>query len=177
MKSIQLVVIMNLVAICTAFGQTQAVKNDGDKPQGVIEVYLDGKAVAGLYVLPHETMSIRNQNPTSGAGYYEALTNNYFPVQSPGSPIMIDENIDFPKLRVDKVEWDHNGKLTSILGLRPTLFREIGSSIAITSDVKKPKIVDGKLYIKLEGHGDADYAVEIQFGKIISIEKQGADKK
>jgi len=159
-------------AVGSALGQTSGVRNTGDKPLGLVEVYMEGKAIAGLYVMPGETMRVRNQDPIAGAGYYEAKADNYFPVRCPDmKPIMFEGNVTFASLHVDKVEWDHNGQLTSITGLCPFLYNLDISSNAITSDVKKPKIANGNLYIKLEGHGDTEYWVKIQYGKIAAIGK------
>jgi hypothetical protein len=169
----------------TAAAQRRAYKNEGAKPFCITDVgwqgWGHGKDWSGkLCIMGKETMVIDpgplpslTLGPVAGAGFYKA---------DPGSYVLINKQfgsltpVEFEKkecdcsLRVERVAWDHDGGLAEISGLHPTLYLDDDKNIAITSNLKNPKIANGKLYITLEGKGTAEYAVEILFGRIASIE-------
>jgi hypothetical protein len=169
----------------TAAAQKRSYKNEGAKPFCITDVgwqgWGHGKDWSGkLCIMGKETMVIDpgplpslTLGPVSGAGFYKA---------DPGSYVLINKQfgsftpVEFEKkecdcsLRVEKVAWDHDGGLTEISGLHPTLYLDDDKKIAITSDLKNPKIANGMLHVTLEGRGTTEYAVEILFGRIASIE-------
>jgi hypothetical protein len=150
--------------------RNQVIKNNSGKPFQLLQVSdVNGTPFAGLYVMTGETMAFNDTaEPIAGAGYYEALPNNYYFVGiSMSHPVLFEDQP--PALRVDKVGWDKNGRLTTITGLRH--FLESKTNIVITSDVNTPKIANGNLYIKLKDHGETEYWVKILFGKIVGIGK------
>jgi hypothetical protein len=164
---------VSFAASGTAVGQT-AFKNSGPNPFRVSTVTLDGREdVAGLYAMGGETLHVGAQGePIGGSGDYEALPGKYFPVQAATMrPVMFEDHIVFPSLRVDKVAWDNSGQLTAITGLNPAFFREGDKTLAITSDTKNPKLANGNLYLTLEGRGATEYWIKIKFGRIVAIGK------
>jgi len=188
---LNVVVAFYLIALITsaasgvAVAQKRAYKNEGAKPFCITDVgwqgWGHGKDWSGkLCIMGKETMIIDpgplpslTLGPVSGAGFYKA---------DPGSYVLINKQfgslipVEFEKkdcdcsLRVERVVWDHDGLLTEISGLHPTLYLDDDKKISITSDLKNPKITNGKLNITLEGRGTTEYAVEILFGRIASIE-------
>jgi hypothetical protein len=180
-----LATLITTAASGTAAAQKRSYKNEGAKPFCITDVgwqgWGHGKDWSGkLCIMGKETMVIDpgplpslTLGPVSGAGFYKA---------DPGSYVLINKQfgsltpVEFEKkecdcsLRVERVAWDHDGGLTEIFGLHPTLYLDDNNKIAITSDLKNPKITNGKLYITLEGRGTTEYAVEILFGRIASIE-------
>jgi len=144
-------------SLCLGHGE---FNNDTGKPVRILDLNdSDGKPFARLF-MAGKKMSIDHYNyPESGAGYYEALDGHdyYIPFTSGG----------LGGLHVDRVEWDDTGKTIAIKGLRP--FFDGGEQIKITSDLAKPQIKDGVLYLKLDGKGDKEYQFKIVFGIGISI--------
>ncbi|MGD0383460.1 MAG: hypothetical protein ABSA77_08070 [Thermoguttaceae bacterium] len=140
--------------------QRRFVNNTG-KPYPLVKLR-DSKGVhiSTLYMSGKEMVFDTKQEPIKGAGYYEAVKDNYHYVPfSKGG---------FGGLNVDRIEWDETGKTVAVVGLRP--FFEARSNIKITSDVKKPKLKDGILYLKFEGQGDNEFKFKIVFGTGVSIE-------
>jgi hypothetical protein len=112
----------------TAAGQVsgKAIKNGGLRPEPLSELFDQGqgKRVATLYVMPGETMVFDDQGePISGAGYYEAEPGSSFPVQVQSAMLSraLIEGQNIFALRVAKLGRDKNGRLTTIVGLRPLL--------------------------------------------------------
>jgi hypothetical protein len=138
----------------------QAIRNGSTSPMMIAQVTdYSGGVTGGLYAMPGETMVLQNGKPASGAGYYEGAAGGWHFVLFAG---------DYCGLHVDKVQWDKSGKTVAIEGLRP--FVDAEKQIKITSDVKKPKLVDGILYLKLEGRGDVEYGFKIVYGQGISVD-------
>jgi hypothetical protein len=185
---IQLALVITLVPIGTAVGQlsgtmsgdfrNRVIRNDGASPLPLINIYSEGEHIARLYVLPGETMRFdKSAQPFFGAGYYEAEPNKYFFVQALGmDDWQLDQNLFLPSIRVDKIQWDREGQLTNLIGLRPFVYqaKELGKNFAIISDVKNPKIANGNLYVKLEGRGETEYWLKIIFGNIAAIGQHNA---
>jgi hypothetical protein len=151
-----------------AIGSGGGVKNNGTKPM-LIGTASDNKGedVFGLYVMPGETLVFddRGEYPISGAGYYQSMPGKLIQVVSKRRGIFL-ENIEVFCLRVKKISWDRKGRLTAIVGLKP-LVEGANGNIVITSDVKKPRVADGKLYFSLKDHLNTEYWVETSFGKFI----------
>jgi hypothetical protein len=128
--------------------------------------------VAHLYELPGETMKLDSdsQKPASGAGYYEAMPGeDYF--------LLVLGKLQFPRLgkescpcalHMDKIGWNRQGALTIIAGLRPFLETSSGARIPIVSDVKHPRIANGRLYFKLKGRY-SEYWVLTRFGQSVEV--------
>jgi hypothetical protein len=144
-------------AVCCGHGE---FNNDTGKPVRILDLNdSEGKPFARLF-MTGKKMSIDHYNyPETGAGYYQALEGHdyYIPFTSGG----------LGGLRVDRVAWDDTGKTVAVNGLRP--FFDGGEQIKIISDVSRPKIQDGILYLKLEGKGDKEYQFKIVFGIGVSI--------
>ncbi len=157
----------------------------------IVDAQGRGETDAHLYLKAGETMRSKGRAPYSGAGYYQAVPGNYYllsnwygndfngmkPIGFEG----FEEDTCWCALLVDRVEWDHYGQLIAIAGLRPVLetmagFRDVDpGDIAITSDVKNPKIANGNLYFTLAGHGATEYWAKIQYGQIIAMGKHQAN--
>ena len=128
--------------------------------------------VAHLYELPGETMKLDSdsQKPASGAGYYDAMPGeDYF--------LLVLGKLQFPRLgkescpcalHMDKIGWNRQGALTIIVGLRPFLETSSGARIPIVSDVKHPRIANGRLYFKLKGRY-SEYWVLTRFGQSVEV--------
>jgi hypothetical protein len=128
--------------------------------------------VAHLYVLPGEKMLLDSddQKPHAGAGYYEAMPGeDYF--------LLVLSKLQFPRLgggtcpcalHMEKIGWNHQGEVTIITGLRPFLETASGTQIPIVSDVNHPRIANGKLYFKLQGHW-GEYWVLTRFGQVVEV--------
>jgi hypothetical protein len=158
---ILLAILANFAITQQAFAQRKLANNSG-KPFPIMSIRdSQGVVFAKLYISVGKEMTLGfTGDPIAGAGFYEAVTNNYYYVPF--------EKGGFGGLHVDKIEWDDQGKLISIKNLRP--FFEGSKQIAITSDVKEPKIKDGILYLKLDGKGDTEFKFNTLFGKGVSIE-------
>ena len=166
-----------LMILITAFAMLVAsdalaqrkIVNESGKPRP-IQTIVDssGQPFARLFMSGKMIILDSDGYPASGAGYYEAVPSNYFYLAT-----AMTCTGGFGGLHVAKVEWNDTGKTTAITGLGPFFetAKEISTTgkIAITSDVKNPKLVDGTLFLKLEGKGDVEYKFKIVFGKIVSI--------
>jgi hypothetical protein len=155
-----LICIILLIAAPASFGDRKIVNNSG-KPVAVRAI-VDSKGTpfAELYMTGKEMIFDDYGEISLGAGYYLALENNYYYIPfSKGG---------FGGLHVDRIEWDDAGKTTSIKGLRP--FFESAEEIKITSDVNNPKLADGVLFLKLDGHGDLEFKFSMAFGKGTNID-------
>lgn len=134
--------------------------NDSGKPVRILDLNdANGKPFARLF-MTGKKMTINHYNyPESGAGYYEALKGHDYliPFTTGG----------LGGLHVDRVEWDDTGKTVAIKGLRP--FFDAAEQLRIVSDVVRPKIQDGVVYLKLAGKGDKEYRFRILFGIGVSI--------
>jgi hypothetical protein len=136
----------------------------------VVDIEDDSHMVVGhLFIPPGETMLLdENQNPAGGAGFYEAETGQDY-------LLMIPAHLQFPHLggencpcvlHLDKIGWNRQGTATTVAGLHPYLETTSGTKIPITSDVKHPRIADGKLYFQLQGHG-RPYWVLTHYGQVV----------
>ena len=166
-----LILLLALAVAPPAFSlRLEPVRNDTKYPRPVVDIEdLDRGRVAQLYVMPGETMKLDSQEvPVAGAGYYQAMPGEeFYLIISPKSPLpRFESNLCPCVLRVDKVGWDRAGKLMAINGLRPFLQTAGGGNIAIVSDVNHPRIVQSRLYFKLQGHR-GEYWVLTQFGQIV----------
>jgi hypothetical protein len=154
-----ILLIMCLIMPSTVFSHGEFT-NDSGKPVRILDLNdSEGKPFARLF-MTGKKMTIDHYNyPESGAGYYEALEGHdfYIPFTSGG----------LGGLHVDKVEWDKDGKIIGVQGLRPVF--EGAEQIKITSDVANPKIKDGVLFLKLDGKGDREFQFKIVFGIGVSI--------
>ena len=149
----------------------EQVPNHTASPLPIVDIRdEDYKTVAHLYVLPGETMQLDSaEKPAAGAGYYEALPGeDYF--------VLIPSKLSLPHLgevtcpcvlHVDRIGWNRKGDLTTITGLRPFLETSLSAKTPIVSDVKHPRIANGKLYFKLQGHGSGEYWVLTRFGQVV----------
>jgi len=176
---------ISFAASGTAFAQ-RAYQNNGTKPFCLTSVGAQGFGPgqdwsAKLCVMGNEKMVI-DPGPlpgmtlvaTSGAGYFEADTGSWFDLTNVlGNSLSVDGKNCYCSLHVSKVEWDHDGKLTAIEGLLPTLFMDDKTPVAITSDVKTPRVANGNFYITLAGHEKTEYWLKVKFGKIAAIGKVG----
>lgn len=176
---------ITLTASSVAVAQTRSYKNEGSKPFCITSVGWQGwgpdQDWAGkLCVDAKETMEINpgplpslTLTPVSGAGFYKADSGSHVDIAvSMGSEVIFEGKECDCVLSVGTVGWDHKGQLTTVTELRPYLKMNSGKTkIAITSDVKNPKIDKGNLYFKLEGHGQTEYWATIKFGKIVAIGK------
>ncbi|MGD0546329.1 MAG: hypothetical protein ABR991_00695 [Terracidiphilus sp.] len=128
--------------------------------------------VAQLFVDPGETMQLdSDQHPAAGAGYYQAM---------PGQDhvLLIPAKLQLPRLgaenclcalHMDKIGWNRQGVVTTVAGLRPYLETALGVKIPIVSDVKHPRIADGKVFFKLKGHGASEYWVLTRYGQVVEV--------
>jgi hypothetical protein len=176
---------MLLIVGANAYAQ-QAYKNDGPKPFCLTSVGAQGWGPgkdwsAKLCVSGKETMVVdpgpmpgMTLRATSGACYFQADAGSFFDLAKPlGADVFLDGQKCYCSFHVARVEWNHDGTLTGIIGLRPSLYVDQKPPIAITSDVKNPKGAYGNLYVTLEGHGNTEYWFKIKFGKIVAIGKAG----
>lgn len=183
---------MVLLALVITAPAQQRVPVRGDRPVALMSMTDDqGKECGTLYVLPGETIAFDGtQHPTAGAGYYEGNPDCDVPVGTYSeatagfSAVTFEGNQNsYLTLRVHKIEWDHNGNLRSIDGLRPSLElmtiegiepnQKTSKQIGITSDVREPKIADGRLYITLQNRGSREYWVKTRFGHIVAVGTSG----
>lgn len=175
MKPPSVLILLAAIAFApTAFSlHLEPVRNDGKYPRPVVDIEdADRGVVAQLYVLPGETMKLDSkENPAAGAGYYQALPGEeYYVVILPKFPFpRLDANLCPCVLQVDKIGWNHEGKLTTIVGFRPFLETAAGVKIPIISDVNHPRMDKGRLYFKLQGHGGGDYWVLTSFGQVVEV--------
>ena len=145
---------------------------------------IDAKHNISLYGLAGHTLVFNDQGTgiIYGAGYFEGnftaeslleaklgMAGYDGPDSGQYSPF---EEGQLCYLDMEKLEWDDKGRTTLISGLGPFL-KTTGKEkeIKITSDRIHPKIADGNVYIKLEGHGDSEFWVKMLFGKIVGIGK------
>jgi hypothetical protein len=150
----------------------EPVRNDASYPRDVVDIEdADHGVVAQLFVLPGETMKLDSkENPAAGAGYYQAMPGQvYYVVILPKFPLpRLDAALCPCLLHVDKIGWNREGILTTIAGLRPFLQVASGAKIPIVSDVNHPRVADGRLYFKLQGHS-GDYWILTRFGQVFEV--------
>jgi len=150
----------------------EPVRNDSAYPRDVVDIEdADHGVVAQLFVMPGETMKLDSkENPAAGAGYYQAMPGQeYYLIILPKLQLpRYESNLCPCALHMDKIGWDHDGKLNVLTGFRPFLETAAGVKIPILSDVTHPKIADGKLYFKLKGHR-GDYWVLTRFGQVVDV--------
>lgn len=175
MKPQSALILLGAIALALpAFSlRLEPVRNDSKYPLPVVDIE-DGDhgVVAQLYVMPGELMKLdSNENPVAGAGYYQSLPGQeYYLIILPKFPVpRYASNLCPCALHMDKIGWDHDGKLTTITGFRPFLETASGEKIPILSDVKHPRMADGKLYFKLKGHTWADYWVMTRYGQVVDV--------
>ena len=158
---VQMICICVLLALSfsLAWAQRKFVNESGDPIE--ILTLRDSKGIpfAQLFMSGKEMIVDNTGTPVSGPGFYKALPNNYHYV-----PFMRG---GFGGLHVDKIEWDDSGKTISIERLEPVFESE--KNIKISSDVSKPKLIDGVLHLKLEGYGKTDFQFRFSYGKGVSI--------
>src|SRR4051812_42660008 len=177
-RSISLLIafVMTLFLVSRGEAAARAIQNDSGKPVQVMVITGGaGQAVGGLYVLGGQTMVFDDagQAPMHGAGYYEAANGeSYLCVSEAGFARARFEQQNCG-VRVDRIEWNDDGTLKSIAGLRPGL--ELSEkTIAIPSDVSNPRVEMGNVYVKLAGYGDAEYFIKFRFGHVIAIGQRQA---
>jgi len=175
MKAV-LVLAISAILCSTSYAVDRSFKNNSDVPLSISELKNDKDITFGhLYVMPGETMIVGGgAMPLHGAGFYQAVGGNY---------VFMTTDLKYAKsaffegklvgLRVDRIEWDRQGCTIAIAGLKP--FLEAENNIAITSDIQKPRIKNGNLYITLEGRGEQEYWVAMRFGRIVGIGKAAAE--
>ncbi len=151
----------------------EPVRNDSQYPRDVVDIEdADHGVVAQLFVMPGETMKLDSkENPAAGAGYYQALPGEvYYVVILPTFPLpRLQSNLCPCLLHVDKIGWNRDGSLSTIVGFRPYLLTAAGAKIPIVSDVNHPRMDHGRLYFRLQGHGGGDYWVLTRFGQVVDV--------
>jgi hypothetical protein len=151
----------------------EPVRNDYNYPRPVVDIEdADHGVVSQLFVMPGETMKLDSKEiPVAGAGFYQAMPGEVY-------YITILPKLQFPRLEanlcpcllhVDKIGWSRDGTLTTIVGLRPFLQTTTGAKIPILSDVNHPRMDQGRLYFKLQGHGGGDYWVLTRYGQVVEV--------
>lgn len=150
------------------------VVNNGDKPLMAMQLTSAKGDVktAKIYIPPKGEMVFGDDGwPLSGAGYIEAEEGRtyYVPFMWKGK----DGQTEFGGLHVQRIEWDKLGQLVSVTGLGREF--EAKSNLQISSDVTKPKIADGLLFLKFKERGDTEYRFKTLFGKEVpfSVEPEG----
>ncbi|MGA2350050.1 MAG: hypothetical protein ABSF70_06435 [Terracidiphilus sp.] len=149
-----------------------SIPNRSFAPLPVVDIRNeDFQIVAHLFVMPGETMLLNSEDekPAGGAGYYEALPGDDTVVMIPGKlglPHLGDVMCPCA-LHMDKIAWNRAGGVITVAGLRPYLETSLGAKTAIVSDVKHPRIADGKVYFQLKGHGSGEYWVLTRYGQVV----------
>jgi hypothetical protein len=151
--------------------------NDSVKPSLVTKLTdSEKKHYADIFVMGRAKMAMSDKGwPMSGAGFIQTLNGRTYNVifakldsKEKGTP---KGRVVF--LWVKKIQWDDSGKTISVDGLLPqvgyTDGQDISEMIKVTSDVTKPKIVDGVLYLKLAGKADREYGFDASYGRGKSI--------
>lgn len=157
-----LLLLILFVSLSTA---ARKIVNHDNSPLAVVQLTnADGSyQTATIYITPKGEMLLGDSGwPIKGAGYLEAVPDRSLYI---GFQWGIGK---FGGIRVKKIEWDNTGKLVSISGLGPTF--EYEPDLKFTSDLSKPTIRDGVLYLRLEGKGNQEYAFKTLFGKGLVIE-------
>jgi hypothetical protein len=149
----------------------EPVSNRTAAPLPVVDIRDEKfKIVAHLFVMPGETMQLDStEKPAGGAGYYEAMPGEDTVVFIPAKyslPHLGGETCPCA-LHMDKIGWNRKGEVAIVKGLRPFLETSLSAKTAIVSDVKNPRIANGKLYFKLKGHGSGEYWVLTRYGQVI----------
>jgi hypothetical protein len=151
---------ITLVCLQAVFAHRE-ITNKSGKPVRVMDLNnAEGKPFATLF-MTGEAMSIDHyQYPESGAGYYKAVEGHtyYVPFTQGG----------LGGLHVDKIAWDEKGKTIAIEGLQP--YFDGAEKFPIISDVSRPRIKDGVLYLKLKNKKEKEHQFIIRYGIGISIE-------
>lgn len=176
MKSLSVLVLAITTIQCSmSHASGQAIKNTSDKPVILCGLKTSkGTTFGHLYVMPGETMIVGDgAMPVYGAGFYQAVEGDYIFIRTDFKYRSALFEGRLVGLRVDRIRWDQQGRTVAVAGLRS--FLEAKENIAITSNVQKPKIRNGNLYITLEGRGEQEYWVAMRFGQIVGIGKPAAE--
>lgn len=163
------VVVLLLCSSAPVAAGQKIVNKDKTPSKVTVITNSKGEPRSALYMTGEEMVFGDDGWPNSGSGYIEALPGNtyYIPFQNleeAGKP-------KFGGLRVQRIDWDASGRTVSIKGLQSEF--EAEKNIKIVSDVNKPKMEDGVLYLRFQGAGDKEFKVTIKFGKGALIEPKG----
>jgi hypothetical protein len=142
------------------------INNASGKPIGLMDITDgSGKAIATLFITGKEASFDSNQKIFKGAGYIQAVTNQYIHIvftikhQKKGEK---DVNYSQMQLGVNRIDWDDDGKTTHISGINPTIEAMFSDGFKITSDLKTPSLTNGVLNVDIEKQGKV--SLEIKFG-------------
>lgn len=165
-----------LVALCTGFlalaevGLAQAVYNNTSGEPFMIANIGDEEhqPYAQLFAMPGAkmTMSPLTGWPISGAGFIQAVKDRTY-------YIPFTRGTAASGIRVRRIEWNNSGRIVALDGLSSDIgymadgLKE-SKHIKITSDIVKPKLVAGILYIRA-GKDGQEYKFVTSFGKGVSI--------
>jgi hypothetical protein len=141
------------------------VKNTSGQPLGLMGIQDHGKKVATLYITGAEATFGPNQGLMKGSGYVQALPNEsvsliaFFRYRDSG-----ETNINFEEfgIRVNRIEWNDDGKTTSISGMSPVAQTDLHESLKIISDPTSPILTNGVLVLDVEKLGKI--YVDFRFG-------------
>jgi hypothetical protein len=155
----------------------QAFKNTTDKPFMIANIGDEnGKPYAQLFAMPGAKMIMSPITgwPISGAGFIQAVEGRKYCVSfTTNLSTTTRKGVVVAGIYLAKISWDESGKIVSVEGLSPEIDLTgdglNNKKIKITSDLTKPKIADGCLYLKVAGKPDQECKMEAAFGKGKSI--------
>ena len=120
------------------------ILNDTGGPIGLVSITSGDREVATLFVSGKEAVFDSQGRLVYGAGYIQALPGEYFHVVCADRDGRVE-------LELARIEWDDNGKATSIQGLNPILTQTNGPDLRIQSEVTNPTVKNGILIVITEG--------------------------
>ncbi len=130
----------------------------------------NGKIVATLFITGKEASFDSHQKIFKGAGYIQAVQNEFINIigiykfKNQGDK---EPHLDQMQSEVNRIDWDENGKTTSLSGIKPKVQTGVHGSLKITSDLQKPALTDGLLSLELEKLGKI--SLDIKCGDKLAV--------
>lgn len=160
------VLLILFISISTVEGQQRFIHKSGGQFAILRICDSSGVTFATLFMMGEEMEIDSNGYVIKGAGKYLAEKGNYFPLFFTTSAIPGGDEVVC--LHVKAIEWDEKGNTTSIDIADPVLESQ-KTKISITSDLSKPILKNGVLYLELNDIKEELFGFQISFGKGLSV--------
>ena len=170
MTGVKLSLLLIACGSSIVFGQQNysntTVNNTTGAPINLMDIVgSDGKTAASLYITGNATFG-PNQVMVKGSGYIQALpgeTVNLIAIYRFKNAGEDEVNYDEFGIKVNRVDWDEDGRTTHISGIDSLAKTDVHGSLKITSDLSSPTLTkDGAIVLEVEKLGKV--TVDFRFG-------------
>jgi len=130
------------------------IKNSTGKPLGLINYHdQQGNIAAVLYISGTEATFGQNQILIKGEAYIQAETNKSISIVATATPSAGHDEDFYPgqfMFEANRIEFDEQGKVALVLGLKPKMIRFLQSEMTITS-TEKLVATNGLVQLSFDG--------------------------